>query len=132
MSDSQLSQFVYRDAYLKRVWTVQVPYFNNLQRDELDYFYTYVHGMVMPFKWWNLSEHNVQPQQAPDTYYPIAEPGVLHFVRFGMDTLHFDRVFKDAWSATITLEEAHPIEIDWEGYTPSVDDVVDGLGNTGV
>jgi hypothetical protein len=120
-SDSLLPQYAYRDSYLRKTWSVTIPFLTNNQRDELDYFYVFVHGTVVPFKWWNLADHNVQPQKAPDYAYPVLkDPGVLYFVRFSMDTLHFDRVFKDAWSSTISLTEAHPLEIsnNWKEAKP--------------
>ena len=111
-SDANLSQYVTRLSFQKRMWSVTVPYFTNVQRDELDSFWMTVHGNAMIFKWWNRSDYNLQPQHPPE-FSAIDQPGKLHIVRFNMDTLKFDRLFKDAWNATILLQEAHPIEVDW-------------------
>ena len=92
-SPSNLSQWLYIDAFMGRLWSITVPCLTTTQKETLVTFWKARKGRVIPFKW-------VHPTT-----------GITHYVRFSSTGLSFDRITGDFFTCSFTLSEAHTLEI---------------------
>lgn len=93
---SRLTQFVIHDAPMLRVWSITLHYLDAAAVTLLESLWETCGGRAKPFKW-------VHPESS-ETY----------FVHFADENLKYERLRTPtgAWTATFTLVEAHPLEIE--------------------
>jgi len=92
-SPSRLSQYLYYDAFLGRTFNIQVPALTANQVDTLRSFWVLRKGRTIPFKWLNPADNTI------------------YYVRFAMASLTFEQITHYYWSCTLSLKQAHPLEI---------------------